>query len=279
MRDYGKVHSSFWTSDDIRQLSDDGKLLAIYLLTGPHSTQLGAFRLPDGYVSEDMGWSTERVSKGFDELSRKGFATRFEPSKWVVIHNFLKWNEIENPNQGKSAAKLFEQIPDQCPAKPVLARILRDFAPRFPVEALNRFETLTQTVPEPYRNQEQEQEQEQEVSAEPEPFAEPLQLRCPDSPETIEGPTPIFTLPCIGGIEAPILQADLDEWSATFPAVEVVAELRRMRTWLHANPTQRKTVRGVNRFVVTWLGRQQDRPRSGSGTRDHAEAKPWEGAI
>ena len=55
MRDYGKVFSTFWTSDSTRGMSDDAKVLALYLLTGPHSNIIGCFRLPDGYVSEDEG--------------------------------------------------------------------------------------------------------------------------------------------------------------------------------------------------------------------------------
>lgn len=164
MRDYGKVQTVFWTSEDIQGLSDSSKLLALYLLSGPHTNQIGCFRLPDGYVADDLNWSAETVAKGFRDLSAKGFATRDEASKWVVIHKFTKWNEIENPNQAKAAAKLFDQVPDGSPVKPILARALRDYAPRFPEDVRLPFETLS----EPFRNQEQEQEQEQEQKQEQE---------------------------------------------------------------------------------------------------------------
>lgn len=84
----------------MRRVSDDARLLALYLLTGQHTNMIGCFRLPDGYVSEDLAWTPERVSKGFDELSANGFATRDSSSKWVLIRNFLTWNSVENPNQG-----------------------------------------------------------------------------------------------------------------------------------------------------------------------------------
>jgi hypothetical protein len=164
MRDYGKVHTSFWTSSTTRGMSEDGRALALYLLTSPHSNQIGCFRLPDGYVADDMQWPAERVSEGFAELFRNGFATRDQGSSWVFIHLFLKWNLIENPNQGASAAKLFKMVPDSIPQKRELARALRVFAPKFPVAELNGFETL----PEPFRNQEQEQEREQEQEIEEE---------------------------------------------------------------------------------------------------------------
>ena len=69
MRDYGKVHTSFWISDGMRRVSDGARLLALYLLTGQHTNMNGCFRLPDGYVSEDLNWTSERVAKGFKELA------------------------------------------------------------------------------------------------------------------------------------------------------------------------------------------------------------------
>lgn len=162
MRDYGKVQTTFWTSDDTSSMSDTGRMLSLYLLTGPHTNQIGCFRLPDGYVCDDLKWGCERVSKGFAELFEKGFATRDNGSKWVFIHKYLKWNEIENPNQGKAAARLFEQVPNRSLVKPLLAKALREFAPRFPAEIIDQFETLAEGFGKPFRNQEQEQEQEQE---------------------------------------------------------------------------------------------------------------------
>jgi hypothetical protein len=114
MRDYGKVHTSFWTSPNIRTLSDDGKTLAIYLLTCPHSTLAGVFRLPDGYACEDLQWTPKRVQVTLTELLSNGFATRCEATKWVWVVKHLDWNPPENPNQRKAAAKLAMQVPDLC---------------------------------------------------------------------------------------------------------------------------------------------------------------------
>ena len=51
MRDYGKVHTSFWASETIRELDDDSRMLALYLLTCTHSNMAGAFLIPYGYVA------------------------------------------------------------------------------------------------------------------------------------------------------------------------------------------------------------------------------------
>ena len=162
MRDYGKVQTTFWTSADTSTMTDTGRMLALYLLTSPHSNILGCFHLPIGYVCEDLKWDAGRVSEGFAELSQKGFATHDLASKWVVLHAYLKWNPIENPNQGISAGRLFEQIPNRSTVKPLLAMALRDFSKHFPIAILDQFETVSKPLLKPFRNQEQEQEQEQD---------------------------------------------------------------------------------------------------------------------
>lgn len=162
MRDYGKVQTTFWTSQDTSTMSDTGRMLALYLLTSPHSNILGCFHLPIGYVCEDLKWAPSRVEEGFVELLAKGFATHDKASKWVVMHAYLKWNPIENPNQGISAGRLFEQIPDKSTVKPALAAALRQFSKHFPSAILDHFPTVAEPLPKPFRNQEQEHYHQQE---------------------------------------------------------------------------------------------------------------------
>jgi hypothetical protein len=114
MRDYGKVHTTFWSSGSVRAMNEDGRTLALYLLTSPHSNIAGVFRLPDGYVCEDLGWSAERVAEGFAELFRNGFGNRCGTTKWVWITKHFDWNKPENPNQRKAIAKIVESIPTEC---------------------------------------------------------------------------------------------------------------------------------------------------------------------
>lgn len=62
----------------------------------------------------------------------------------------------------------------------------------------------------------------------------------------------------------------IDIWKTTYPAVDVEQELRKMVAWSHSNPTRRKTRRGVNRFINSWLAREQDR----GGSRTTREKEP-----
>lgn len=181
MRDYGKVHTLFWSSPDIRGLSDDGRLLALYLLTCPHGTIAGVFRAPDGYVSEDLQWGSERVAEGFRNLADAGFATRCEQTKWVWITQFLDWNPPENPNQRKAMAKVVDTVPDQCSWKSGFMRVCGHFLGETAAKNRKGSETLS----EPFRNQEQEQEQEKKKKMKkknpaPAPDFDPLAVELPD---------------------------------------------------------------------------------------------------
>jgi hypothetical protein len=155
MRDYGKIYVSFWTSGDTAALSTESKLLAAYLLSGPHTNMIGCFRLPPAYIAADLQFSHETVLRGFAELSRIGFATYDEQLEWVVVHRFLRWNRMQNPNQGKAAAKLALQIPAGSIVNPILADAFDEFGEylpeEFPKQFRNSFEKVPLSVSKPFQ--------------------------------------------------------------------------------------------------------------------------------
>jgi hypothetical protein len=151
----------------MRALSDDGRLLALYLLTSHHNTIAGVFRLPNGYATDDMQWETDRVQGAFDELSEAGFAKRCPVTGWVWILNHFKWNRPENPNQKKAARKIVAGVPDDVCWKTDFIRSCTEYiglSPVNPSETVTETvrETVSPTVPKPFCNQKQKQEQEQD---------------------------------------------------------------------------------------------------------------------
>ncbi len=57
----------------------------------------------------------------------------------------------------------------------------------------------------------------------------------------------------------PVSEKDLEQWQELYPAVDVTQELRKMKGWLDANPTRRKTKSGIRRFINGWLAKEQDK--------------------
>lgn len=89
-----------------------------------------------------------------------------------------------------------------------------------------------------------------------------------DSPvddETPAGPAPlpVITIPLVDGSEFEVFPSKAAEWSAAFPGVNVPQKLAQIRVWCLANPSRRKTRRGAETFIVSWLGRDQDSGRGG----------------
>lgn len=157
MRVYGVLQTRFWTHPEIQVISDQAKLLAIYLLSSSHTNMCGCFRIPIGYISEDLKWPPEKVIQAFAELSRIHFLTRDDKSDWLLINNFLKFHPVENPNQAKSIEALFNKIPSDLFFVPELIKSLITHAKHLKSDFRNRLETVSQ----PFLNQEQNQEQKQ----------------------------------------------------------------------------------------------------------------------
>ena len=73
-------------------------------------------------------------------------------------------------------------------------------------------------------------------------------------------------LPLVTGSDYTVPPSLLTELRSLFPAVDVCAQLRSMRAWLIANPERRKTPRGIKRFIVGWLTREQERLKQQSAS-------------
>ena len=83
-------------------------------------------------------------------------------------------------------------------------------------------------------------------------------------PELSQNETPdrspvVVRMPLVGSNVYLISQSQVDRWAALYPAVDVMQELRKMVGWCEGNPSNKKTGRGVLRFINSWLSREQDR--------------------
>ena len=84
---------------------------------------------------------------------------------------------------------------------------------------------------------------------------------------------PVIFLPLNDGTEYPVSKEQCYEWAGLYPAVDVIQQLRQMRAWLTANPRKKKTKSGINRFIVTWLSKEQD--RGGVYGKEESRGQQW----
>lgn len=74
-----------------------------------------------------------------------------------------------------------------------------------------------------------------------------------------EPPADVEPLILNDGAEWYPTQALLREYIRLYPNVDVKQQFRSMRAWCVSNPTRRKTIRGIKRFVGAWLDKEQNR--------------------
>jgi hypothetical protein len=95
----------------------------------------------------------------------------------------------------------------------------------------------------------------------------PIPISCSELPSTAasepdDTAREVDPFPCDGPIKTWTLPAaKLAEWQASFPHLDVVAEIRKARQWIIDNPGKRKTANGIVRFLSGWLSRSQDTGR------------------
>lgn len=105
-------------------------------------------------------------------------------------------------------------------------------------------------------------------------------------PGLVEPAPVVATLPLKGGGEYEVTADHVAAWAKAFPDRDVAKELAKMRAWLTAATERRKTARGIERFVVGWLGRAEfdsgGKPGAGSGGGAAGvtvlPSRPWDGA-
>jgi hypothetical protein len=83
---------------------------------------------------------------------------------------------------------------------------------------------------------------------------------------SMQEPIIVIELPLNDKTMYAVTVEDVKKYKELYQAVDVEQELRKMLGWLDANPSKRKTSRGIKRFITNWLSKEQDK----GGTRNRA---------
>ena len=81
----------------------------------------------------------------------------------------------------------------------------------------------------------------------------------------------VLEFPCDGNPSAwRLTGSQLAEWGKLFPSLDLLAECRAALAWVLADPSRRKTARGMPKFLVGWFSRSQNRGgKEGTHGRRH----------
>ncbi len=186
---------------------------------------LNGKKMPDEALARLLGLDNQKVNQILTKLLEYGVA-RAEPETGVIFNKRMVEDEKLRQTR-REAGKMG--------GNPVL---------------LNQKQTTTdKQIPTPSVSSSSS------ISKEPKPS-------CAEQPPKASATAPtdgVIALPLIGESEFHVTSSQSAEWETLFPAVDVPQELRKMRAWLLASPKKRKTRNGIQRFITSWLGREQDR--------------------
>lgn len=123
MRPYGTVSPLFWIGKTGKKLRSDrdGQVVALYLMTNPHSHQTGIYHLPLLYLSSEVGIPIEGALKALRSLEADGFCHYDESSEWIWVCEMAAWQIGEALKDTDKRAVGVRQYIDALPKLPFIA--------------------------------------------------------------------------------------------------------------------------------------------------------------
>ena len=108
---FSKIYVKIWYSNDFRSLSEDGKLIFLYLLTSPHRNMGGYYPIPIAYLCYDLNLDEDKVRNALDEVNDRQMVIYDYDTQMVLILKWFLYNPIENENQAKGLNKQLAELP------------------------------------------------------------------------------------------------------------------------------------------------------------------------
>ena len=112
-----KIDTRIWADQKFRGLTDQGKLLFLYILTHPNQTCLGAMRATLDGLSAELGWEGGATRGATSALVENGMLVVDEFAHYVGAPHWFKYNPPERPlGLEKLWTGALDRVPE-CPAK------------------------------------------------------------------------------------------------------------------------------------------------------------------
>ena len=111
MARFRKIDPKIWNDAKFTALSNDAKLLFIYLLTSPMMTVLGAVPMRSPAVAAELGFDSKRYAIRYKELYDMGIV-EYDDRGLFWVKNFLKYNAPDNPKVVISWSGAVDLLPE-----------------------------------------------------------------------------------------------------------------------------------------------------------------------
>jgi hypothetical protein len=258
------VRTDIWQDREIKKLTDFQRLIFIYLICNHHLTPLGCYYLPVDYIKADLIRPEKKLIEGLKKVCDVNLAKYCFKTSFVFLPNFLKHNGIRSPKLATAVRKNLEVIPKDFSYFKELIEVLTPFSELIGDGVLESIDTVSKgyrygavvyrpnSTSTSNSNSKSKSKTKRDIA---------------QSDKNPSGPSPeiFIKIPLIHKDEdgkskvAQISKETVKEWQEAYPGLDVEQTLRNIRQWNIANPTKRKTEKGIMRHVTSWLMREQDK--------------------
>jgi hypothetical protein len=121
---FTKVSSAVWRSQRFKCLpTDAARLLYLYFIANEHQNSSGAYRIPDGYAIDDLGWTKEAYIEARAALVAADLILFDGDASTVYV---LRWFKHSPPMNNSHAIACRRQI-SQLESDTIRERVEQDF--------------------------------------------------------------------------------------------------------------------------------------------------------
>ncbi len=106
-----KMKEAFWQDIVLRQVSQNGRFLALYLLNCPHGNSLGVFSLTEAYALADLQWDRPVLMTALEELKGIGFLDYCAGGLWISLLGYQQFSPAANGKQLEGRIRQLERLP------------------------------------------------------------------------------------------------------------------------------------------------------------------------
>ena len=116
------VDTEFWTDDKVMmEFSPEDRLFMLYLLTNPHTTQLGVYKILPKQMAFELGYSQDTISVLLDRFESKYNMIRYsKETSEIAVRNYLKYSIVKG---GKPVLDLLTREANRVKDKSLIAYI------------------------------------------------------------------------------------------------------------------------------------------------------------
>lgn len=286
------VNTDFWTDEKVVELfSPEDKLFMLYLLTNPHTKQLGIYKLVKKQCAFELGYSVDSVSVLLERFENKYQIIKYSnETNEVAIKNFLVHSIVKG---GKPVEDCLLKDISEVKDKSLLEYVFKN---------LYNKENLNETVTKILSNYKENDNDNDNDSIVDESYNESSvskssktnaltreKLDITDTSRAFENkPSHTNKLSVDSGKEIisfilkdnsefKVTEDIYNEYKQLYPDINIMQELRSLKAWCISNPSKRKTRKGALRFINSWFLRRQGQCYNNTSNNNYkakVETKP-----